>query len=337
MSEQIPTIKEIARRLNVSISTVSRALNNHPRIGVQTRELVQNLAKELGYEPNPKAIFFKQKRSYVIGAVIPSISEDFFSRSISGIEEVAMAHGYTILFGQSHDSLEKEIQVIDAMRKQRVDGLLISLSKETNNYDHLKSLSKVKIPVVYFDRVPKVSNVHKIYCDITNGTAELVDWLIKQGHKRIALLNGPNEIVASKERLEGYIKGISKHKLKVDMQLVEQTDFSEASTFSALDKFLSHKRPPNAIISFNDYVHLDAVQWAVKNNIAVNKDILFASFANISLNKYTTYPPLVSIDQSPYKQGQNAVQMLLDILNAGDEFPADKFYHEKMPVELVHH
>lgn len=314
MSE-IPTIKEIARRLNVSVSTVSRALNNHPRIGSKTKHAIQELAKELNYEPNPKAIFFKQQKSYVIGVIMPLIAEDFFSKSISGIEDMAIRHGYTILFGQSHDSIEKEKSVIKAMTKQRIDGLLISLSKETNKYYHLADLEKYNIPIVYFDRVPPFEKANKVFCDLGKGTEEMIEWLFKQGRKRIAFINGPDEIAASKERLKGYIDGIAKRKLKVDMQMVEKTDLSEKGTKAALEKLLKLKKPPDAIITFNDYVHLDAVKAAEENGVQINNDIIFASYANISVNKYTSYPPVVSLDQYPYKQGQEAMNILKQILD----------------------
>ena len=132
MDHKLPTIKEIAKRLNVSVSTVSRALSDHPRIGLRTKMRVQQLAKELNYEPNPKAISFKQKKTYVIGVILPYIREEFFSEAISGIETAAIEHNYTILFGQSYDDPEKEKNVVEAMKKQRVDGLIISLSKQTN-------------------------------------------------------------------------------------------------------------------------------------------------------------------------------------------------------------
>ncbi|MFT4094262.1 MAG: LacI family DNA-binding transcriptional regulator [Niabella sp.] len=334
----IPTIKEIAKRLNVSVSTVSRALNDHPRIGLKTKQAIQNLAKELNYEPNPKAIFFKQKKSFVIGVILPLISEDFFSKSISGIEDVAMEHGYTILFGQSHDSIEKEKTVIEAMVKQRIDGLLISLSKETNKYDHLIALEKYNIPIVYFDRVPPFSNVNKVFCSLYNGTEQMIEWLFRQGRKRIAFINGPDEIAASKERLKGYIEGISKRKLKVDMQMVEKTDLSEEGTQKAMQQLLGLKKTPDAIISFNDYVHLDAVKFAMQNDVLINEDILFASYANISANKHAAYPPAVSIDQFPYKQGRTAMEILVDILNKKNT--ADKgtglFNQVEMPVTLVY-
>ena len=121
MDKKLPTIKEIARRLNVSVSTVSRALSDHPRIGLRTKTRVQELAKELNYEPNAQAIFFKQKKTFVIGVILPSIREEFFSEAISGIESAATEHNYTILFGQSYDDPEKERNVVEAMKKQRVD------------------------------------------------------------------------------------------------------------------------------------------------------------------------------------------------------------------------
>lgn len=338
MNEVIPTIKEIAKRLNVSVSTVSRALSNHPRIGLKTKEAVKKVAEELNYEPNPKAIFFKQQKSFVIGVIVPHITEDFFSKSINGIEDMAIEHGYTILFGQSHDSIEKEEQVLSAMKRQRVDGLLISLSKETNHYEHFEVLDKLNIPVVFFDRVPSSDKVNKVYCNLYSGMVDMIEWLFKNGRKRIAFINGPSEISASKERFEGYVQGVSKRKLKIDMQMVEQTDLSEKGTNAAMERLLALKRRPDAIITFNDYVHLDAVKFARYKGIKINEEIVFASFANISMNKYTTFPPVVSIDQFPYKQGQMAMQTLIEILDTkdADDKIKNNFRKVEMPSKLAH-
>ena len=320
MSEKIPTIKEIAKLLNVSVSTVSRALSDHPRIGIDTKKRVHALAKELNYEPNTKAINFKQGKSFVLGVVVPDVAEEFFSKAISGIEDAAMEKGYTILFAQSHESFEKEKMVVDAMKKQRVDGVLISLSKETTNLNHIKELEKYDIPVVYFDRTPDSKEVNKVFCSLFSSTVELIDRLFKKGKKRIAFINGPDELSASKERLQGYIEGISKKKLKVDMRLVEKVDFSEEQTHQAMHHLMSQKKRPDAIICFNDYVHLNAVDWAIKNNVIINEDIVFASYANISINRFTTFPPEISVDQAPYEQGQVAVDVMLEVLkNKGNK------------------
>jgi LacI family repressor for deo operon, udp, cdd, tsx, nupC, and nupG len=339
MDNKLPTIKEIAKKLKVSVSTVSRALSNHPRIGISTRERVQQLAKEMNYEPNAKAIFFKQKKTHVIGVVLPYIREDFFSEAISGIETAAMVHDYTILFGQSYDDPEQEKKVVDTMKKQRVDGLIISLSKYTNKYDHLLALEKYNIPVVYFDRVPTFENAHKVYCNLYKGTVEMVGWLFNQGYRRIAFINGPDKLPASKERLNGYIEGVSRQKLKVDMQLVETTDLSKESTHAAMKKLLALRNPPTAIITFNDYVHMDAVQYAQKQNIKVNKDIAFVSYANLPITNYTAFPPLISIEQYPRRQGQRSMEMMIDILhekNSDSQQPAI-YYKEEMQVALITH
>ncbi len=314
MQNKNPTIKEIAIRLNVSVSTVSRAMHDNPRIGLGTRLKVQALAKELGYEPNTQAIFFKQKQTRIIGVVLPDIREDFFSLAISGIETAAVLNNYTILFGQSYNDIEIEKNVVGAMRKQRVDGLIISLSKDTNKYEHLLAFEKFDIPVVYFDRVPKLDNINKVYCDMEKGTVEMVSELFARGFRRIALLNGPKKLAASQERLNGYINGISKQKLKVNMQLVETTDFSKASTQEAMKKFLALKQPPQAIITFNDYVHMDAVQYANEMKININKDLVFASYANLPITQYTSHPPILSLEQFPHVQGEKAMEMMMKII-----------------------
>ena len=339
MSSKLPTTKEIARRLNVSVSTVSRALNDHPRIGQATKQKIKQLAKELNYEPNTQAIFFKQNKTRVIGVVLPYIREEFFSEAISGIETAALEHDYTILFGQSYDDAEKEKKVVAAMRKQRVDGLIISLSKQTNHYDHLKALENYNIPVIYFDRVPPFAEAHKVFCNLYKGTVEMVEWLFNQGCKRIAFINGPDKMPASKERLNGYMEGISKKKIKVDMRLVETTDLTRESTQAAVKKLLALKNPPNAIISFNDYVHMDAVQYAGKQHIKVNRDIAFVSYANLPITAYTAYPPLASLEQYPHRQGEKAMQFMIQLLGkktAAEDHPP-QYLQEQLEAKLILH
>ena len=337
MNVKLPTTKEIARRLNVSVSTVSRALNDHPRIGQATKEKVRQLAKELNYEPNTQAIFFKQSKTRVIGVVLPYIREDFFSEAISGIETAALEHDYTILFGQSYDDAEKEKKVVAAMRKQRVDGLIISLSKQTNNYEHLAVLENYNIPVIYFDRVPAFAEAHKVYCNLYKGTIDIVDWLFNDGHRRIALINGPDGILASKERLNGYIEGISKKKIKVDMRLVEQTDLTKESTQRAVKKLLSLKKRPNAIISFNDYVHMDAVKCAQSHEVNVNNDIVFVSYANLPITSYMAFPPVASLEQYPYRQGEKAMELMIKLLGKkpSPENTLPEYFQEQMDAKLI--
>src|SRR5277367_5308523 len=154
MKEDKPaTIKEIARRLAVSPSTVSRALHDHPGIGLRTKLQVQKLAAELDYEPNQTAIFFKQRKTFTIGVVLPNLKEEFFSEAINGIEEVATQHKYSVLISQSKDDIERERQIITTMKNNRVDGIIASLGANTTSYEHFSALKKYGIPLVFFDRV----------------------------------------------------------------------------------------------------------------------------------------------------------------------------------------
>jgi LacI family transcriptional regulator, repressor for deo operon, udp, cdd, tsx, nupC, and nupG len=270
---------------------------------------------------------------------VPNIREDFFSEAISGIEKVTMEHDYTILFGQSYDDVEKEKKVIAAMKKQRVDGLIISLSKTTKSFEHLTSLDKINIPVVYFDRVPPFTKAHKVYCNLYKSTVEMIEWLFKKGYRRIGFINGPEGLPASKERMKGYIEGISKQKLKIDMQLVEETDFSKEKTCEAMQKLLALNAPPKAIITFNDYVHMEAVKYAESKNIKINKDIVFTSYANLPITSYTAHPPILSIEQYPKIQGEKAMEIMMKILETVniDNNIEPIFYTNEIPTFLEEH
>ena len=191
MEHKPATLKEIARQLNVSISTVSRALHNHPSIGLRTRTQVQKLAEELHYEPNQAAISFKQGKTMTIGVILPNLGEEFFSMAINGIEDIATKNNYTVLIGQSHDETEREQLIVDTMRRHRVDGIIVSLSKTTKSFEHFEQVKKYKIPVVFFDRVPELSGAYTVSCNLENSSVELVDWLVGRGISRLDLSRGP--------------------------------------------------------------------------------------------------------------------------------------------------
>lgn len=309
-----PTIKEIAKLLNISISTVSRALHDNPNIGLRTKMRVQQLAKQLNYEPNQTAIFFQQGKTYTIGVILPELSEAFFSSAISGIEDAAHKSNYIVLLGQSHDDAEREKHLIETFRKHRVDGLLVSISKNTNNYEHFEALKQYEIPVVYFDRIPRIPDIHFAACDMIKGTVQAINYLFKKGHRVIGMINGPEHLLATKERLEGYRQALGKSRLKFDPNLVVNCDLTKAGVALATEKLLCSKRKPTAIVAFNDYVALDAVQQAKMMKWKINKDICFVSYANLPISNYTEYPPLASVEQFPYQQGQKATETLIDLL-----------------------
>jgi DNA-binding LacI/PurR family transcriptional regulator len=315
MKNKVATIKEIAKQLNISPSSVSRALHDHPSIGLRTKMRVQELAQQLNYEPNKIAIFFKQRKTFAIGVVLPNLKEQFFSDAISGIEDVAIKNKYNVFIGQSHDDVEREIQIITAMKEQRVDGIIISLAKHTKNYDHFTALSKYDIPIVFFDRVPPLKNVNRVYYNMVEGTKQALEFLIAKGHRRIGIINGPDEMKSSKERTDAYKEVMIKNRLKIDMSLVVSTDLTAEATRVALDELLSAKPRPTAILAINDYVALDAMQHAKKLKLKINKDISFVSYANLPITSFLLNPPMASVEQYPYLQGSKAAEILMGILN----------------------
>src|ERR1700712_2796937 len=264
------TIKEIAQLLNISVSTVSRALHDHPSIGLTTRQKVKKLANELNYEPNQTAIFLQQGRTFTIGVILPELSESFFSSAISAIEDSDYKRNYTVLLAQSHDDELLEKQLVEKMKNHRVDGLLVSVSKNTSSYQHFENLRQYNIPVVFFDRIPPMQNIHYVACNMETGTVEAVNYLLKKGHRAIGMINGPSTIFASGERKEGYIKAMTKNRLKFDPSLIVSCDLTETGTRQALDELLASKRKPTAIVTFNDYVALFAIKHASKLNIRIN-------------------------------------------------------------------
>lgn len=314
MENKIPTLKEIAKKLNFSVSTVSRALKNHPSIGLRTTAQVQKLAKEMGYEPNRTALYFKQQKSFILGVILPNLKEEFFSQAINGIENVAKANHYSVLIGQSHDQLEEEITLVTAMKNQRVDGIITSITKQTENLEHFEDLKRYNIPVVFFDRVPESKQVHKVASNFNTATRQAVEFLIAEGHKRIGIINGPEEMKSCRERTETYIEVLSKNKIKIDMSLVITTDLSQDQVYKAMEELLSLKKPPTAIITINDYVALDAIQYAKKAGLTINRDIVFVSYANLPLTHYLEYPPLASVEQFPYEQAEKATEILFELM-----------------------
>lgn len=315
MEKKVATIKEIARKLNISVSTVSRALHDHPSIGLRTKTAVKNMAAALNYEPNQTAIFFKKGKTFTLGIVLPNLAEEFFSSSINGIEQVTMQHNYIALIGQSHDSLETEQKIVETMKNHRVDGILASISKNTTHIDHFRLMKQYDIPVVFFDRVPDVAEIHSVRCNLYDSSVEAVEFLIKQKHDRIGYIQGPATLSIKNERLDGYRAAHKKHKLAVDESLIVNTDLSTAGTQEAVDKLLAQQKRPTAILVFNDYVALDAIRYARARKLRINKDISFVSYANLPVTRYVDFPPLASVEQFPFEQGARATELLFKLIH----------------------
>lgn len=309
------TIKEIARKLKISPSTVSRALNDHPSIGDVTKDRVRKIAEEMAYEPNQTAIFFKQRKTFTIGVILPKLSEPFFSDAISTIETVAEEKKYTVLLGQSLDNEQRELNIVQSFKKHRVDGILMSLGKNTANMDYLDILAKTEIPIVFFDCVPDLPNVHKVYSDLSTGMMEAIDAFIDRGHHKIALINGPESLLASKQRSEYFIKALKQRGLAVDTNYIVHTDLTEQGNEEAMESLCALADRPSAVVSFNDFVTLDLIRYAKQRGIVMNQDMYFISYANYPLWKYMDNPPMGSIEQYPDQQAQRAAEILFDCID----------------------
>jgi LacI family transcriptional regulator, repressor for deo operon, udp, cdd, tsx, nupC, and nupG len=316
MKQKPVTLKEIARRLNVSVSTISRALHDHHSIGLGMRKQVQKLALELKYEPNQAAISFKQGKTFTIGVILPNLGEEFFSIAINGIEDVATKNKYTVLIGQSHDDTEREKLITDTMRRHRIDGLIVSLSKNTVSYEHFDLLKDQGIPVVFFDRVPDTADAYTVSCNLKSSSVKLVDWLVNKGHTNIGFIKGPDTMLPSQERLDGYFEGLKKNNLPKNKTYVVQTDLSQKKTQEAIRQLLSLKERPTAVIAFNDYVALEVIKYTRSKGLKINKDIFFVSYANLPITSYLDEPPIASVEQFPYLQAEKATDILFQLINA---------------------
>ena len=316
MEKHQTTIKEIAQALNVSISTVSRALQGDPRIGLRTTQRVKELAKSLHYTPNPAALLLKKKKTSTIGVVLPFLKEEFFSMAITGIEDIISEKGYNVFVSQSRDSYEREVKAIKSFINSRVDGVIVSLSVETEHYEHFKELEEYGIPVVFFDRTPVHFPAHTVKCNVLEGAFKVVNYLVSRGITKIALLNGAKNLGVSKERLEGYSAAIHKNGIEFSPNYVKFTNLTKEDTEAKMLELLALNDKPQAIFAFNDYVALDAMQVCKHEGYVPNKDIYFVSFANLPICTYMENPPIASVEQFAYIMGERAAQILVEVIDS---------------------
>ncbi|WP_080239672.1 LacI family DNA-binding transcriptional regulator [Spirosoma rigui] len=334
MKEAI-TIKEIARRLNISPSTVSRALQNSPRIGQKTRDSVRELASQLRYTPSQTARNLRNGKTGVMALVLPEIRENFFSEIVNGVEELAFSHQFSVALYQSHDLFERERQILSLLNRNQVDGVMLSVAKESQHFDHIQDLIDRGVPVVLFDRIPPKINTHQVGCDMEKGAYEATKWLASRGFQRIALMNGPYALVASEDRYRGYIKALLEEKLPVESALIKRVDLTPDDTIQKINQLLASPHRPDAVLAFNDYVALDAMQACRKQGLRINEDISFVSFANLPLTAYMDQSPLASVEQHPYLIGRTTVEILLSILASKEEMPTDAFQCVMLDPQLV--
>lgn len=315
-SNQI-TIKDIARILGISPSTVSRALKDHPDINTDTKKAVNELARKLKYQPNAVALSLKNSRSNTIGIIIPEIVHYFFSSVISGIEDVASQKGYTVIICQSNESFAREVSNANALLSHRVDGILISISKETNSFDHFVNLQEGGIPLVFFDRIAPEINADQIITDDIDASYNATRHLIETGRTRIAHFAGPQGLVIGRDRLQGYINALTEAGLPIDNRLIIEADTFEKAR-NTVGEMLDAGIVPDGIFAVNDMTAIGAMQTMMKRGYKVPDDVSIVGFSDGYLSGVTD-PHLSSVDQHGYEMGTTAAEMLFHRILSDEE------------------
>lgn len=317
------TIKDIARELGISPSTVSRALKDHPDISPDTKKAVNALAEKLNYQPNIVALSLRQSKTNTIGVIIPEIVHFFFSTIISGIEDVAYSAGYNVIITQSNESEAREILDMKALFNSRVDGMLMSVSRETTNFDHIEGMLAKGVPIVFFDRVYNTDQASKIIVDDFTGAKDATLHLIEQGCKRIAHIEGPPNLEISKQRLEGYKEALKENNIPFNKDLIAICPSGTIEEGKkATEKLLSLKNPPDAIFATNDPSAMGAMQAIKEKGLKMPKDIALVGFSNWFFSALMD-PPLSSVDQPGFEMGQEAAKLLIRQIEKQDKDDLD--------------
>jgi DNA-binding LacI/PurR family transcriptional regulator len=312
------TITDIAKRLGLSPSTISRALNNHPDIRLETKNLVKQVAKELRYSPNPIAQSLKSNRTSTIGVIVPEIKHDFFASAISGIEEVAYHSGYTIIVCQSNESFEREVVNTNVLVQHRVAGVLASISQQTRTGDHFLVLIDQKIPLVFFDRVCEDVPTSRVVVDDTKSAHHAVSFLVQKGYRRIAHFAGPRELNICKRRLRGYFDALNAVNMDAPQERVFFGGLHEADGYASMDAMLKLEPRPDAVFCVNDPVAIGAFQRIKEAGLRIPQDVALVGFSNNKISGLVD-PPLTTVDQPSFEMGKRAAGILLELIECGDK------------------
>lgn len=308
------TITDLAELLNLSASTVSRALRDHPDISDETKERVQTAADQANYQPNLIAQSLQNRRSNNIGVIVPEIRNSFFSTVIGGIEDLAYESGYTIMVCQSNDTFQRERINTRALAANRVAGMLVSTSQETTSFDHFKQVISQDVPIVLFDRVVEELAVPKVVVDDFNGAYRAVSHLIKTGRTRIAHLTGSNSLYVGRKRREGYEAALRGHGLPVRDDYIIRGGYHEEDGRRGAMKLLELSEMPDGLFAINDPVALGASVYLQDQRVRIPEQIGIVGFSD-NPNASLIRPALTTINQPAYDIGKTAASILLDILN----------------------
>jgi LacI family transcriptional regulator len=326
------TIHDIARKLNIAASTVSRALNNNPIISEPTRRLIERTAREMGYRPNVMAANFRTRRTNTIGVMLPLINRHFFSSVISGVEEVAYNRGFAVTISQSNDNIEKEIKIAQTLYSNRVDGLIVSIGMQTTNFDHLRLFSERKVPLVFFDRVAEEIAAHKIVVDDYQGGFKATKHMIEQGGEIFAHIGGPLNLKIYQNRLAGFRDALLESGLSFDESMLIHNSLTRVDGTNAIKKLLQSPKKPDAIFCANDTTALSAIIYLRAQGIKVPDVIKIVGFSNEPFSEVVT-PSISTIRQPGIEMGRKAAELLIEQIHDGEKITGHKTI--VMPTELI--
>lgn len=307
------TISDIAKELNVTPATVSRALSNHPAISLKTKEAVQKTARRLKYKKNTIAASLQSGKTNVIGIIIPSAEIPFFGSVIHGIESIANLNGYSILIYQSNENMELEVKGIETFLSARVDGILASISKNTVDFSHFLEAKARNIPLVFFDRTNDDLQLPSVVIDDFKGAFLATEHLIKQGYKRIAHITGSENIRIWNTRMKGYKKALSAYKIPFDPSLIYVGNITIESGKEAVKFFFEKENPPDAIFAVEDFTAMGAIKELKDRNIKIPQQVGIVGFANELFAEHIS-PALSSIDQQTVLMGEESIRLLLELI-----------------------
>ncbi len=273
--------------------------------------MVMSLAEELDYHPDPVAVNLKQRKTKVIGLIIPRIVNRFFSKALAGIQQVVNERGYNIIISQSDESLFVEKKNVEVMLTNRVDGLLVSLSKETINVDHFKKILNTETPIVFFDRVNEELDTSRVVIDDYEASYKAVEHLVQQGCQNIAYIAGPPNLLTSRKRLAGYKDAIRQHGLFLDKKLIVFSSYQSDEVESYTNYLLALNHPPDGIFAINDISAVEMIHHIKKKGLKIPEDIAIVGFNNEAIGEFVD-PPLTSVESPAEQLGKSAARLLFD-------------------------
>jgi LacI family transcriptional regulator len=324
------TIKDIAKALDLSTSTVSRALRGSYEISESAKKKVLEYAQKVNYRPNPIALGLKENKTNSIGIIVPVIANSFFSNAINGVEAVAQERGYRVMIFQTQESSKNEKSCLEHVLAQRLDGLIMSLSGNTKDYSTIKEMLDSDFPIVFFDRVPDGVEANKVVADNFQGAFNATEHILKAGRKRIGHITSPPVLSITKERLAGYKAALEANGLTYNENLVRYTDFNYDVMEQNQREFMLDEKP-DALFAASDRIALKCFEAANSLKIKIPEEILFVGFTNLDV-AHLLNPPLTTVTQPAQELGMEAAKILIDnIENTKGKFP---FKTLELPVRL---